>query len=92
MVEQYILYLPMSGAAIPNTITHRGTNIITLERGETVAEHCRAGDIALVQDMEGWWTQFVGADGQIESYDTPFESYNKALWTAKAAAEFSADE
>lgn len=92
MVEQCNSYLIKSGAAISNTITHRGTNIITLESGETVAEHCRAGDIALVQDQDGWWTQFVGEDGKIESYDTPFESYNKALWTAKAAAEFSGDE
>ncbi|HJV75708.1 MAG TPA: hypothetical protein VJ654_15895 [Noviherbaspirillum sp.] len=81
-----------SGVPISSVITHRGTKIVTLEHGEAVAEHCRAGDIALVQDKEGWWTQFVGENGQIEGYDTPFESYNKALWTAKAAAEFSADE
>lgn len=75
-----------------SVIKHRRINIVTLEHGETVAEHCRAGDIALVQDEAGWWTQFVGENGEVEGYDAPFESYNKALWTAKAAAEFSAAE
>jgi len=27
----------------------------------------------------------------VDSYDAPFASYNKALWTAKAAAEFSGE-
>ncbi|MFJ2987007.1 hypothetical protein ACIPF8_04010 [Collimonas sp. NPDC087041] len=72
-------------------IKHRGVNIVTLAEGETIAEHCRDGDIALVQDAAGWWTHFVGADGAIDSYDAPFPSYNKALWTAKAAAEFAGE-
>lgn len=74
---------------MPTIIRHRGTNIFTLERDENIVEHCSAGDIAIVQDDTGWWTQFVGENGEVESYDAPFESYNKALWTAKAAAEFS---
>lgn len=77
---------------MPTVITHRRINIVTLEPGETVAAHCQAGDIAIVQDQAGWWTQFVGEGGQVDGYDEPFESYNKALWTAKAAAEFSSAE
>ncbi len=72
-------------------ITHRRINIVTLEHGESIAEHCRGGDIAIVQDETGWWTHFVGENGTYESYDAPFDSYNKALWAAKAAAEFSAE-
>jgi len=72
-------------------ITHRGIRIVTLEPEETVADFCKEGDIALVEEDDGWWTHFVGPDGETDSYDTPFESYNKALWTAKAAAEFSAE-
>lgn len=77
---------------MPTVITHRRINIVTLEQGETVAAHCAPGDIAIVQDGAGWWTQFVGEDGEVEGYDEPFDSYNKALWTAKAAAEFSSAE
>jgi hypothetical protein len=76
---------------MPNVITHRGINIVTLEHGESIAEHCSDGDIAIVQDQSGWWTYFVGEGGMFDSYDAPFDSYNKALWAAKAAAEFSAE-
>lgn len=76
---------------MPTTIMHRGTNIITLQRDEHIHEHCAAGDIAIVQDEAGWWTKFVGENGEVESYDEPFETYNKALGTAKAAAEFAAE-
>jgi hypothetical protein len=69
------------------TITHRNINIVTLEAGETIASQCKPGDIALMQDGDGWWTNFVGDNGEVHSYDAPFESYNKALWAAKAAAE-----
>lgn len=72
-------------------INHRGIRIVTLDSNETVAEHCEEGDIALIEDEEGWWTHFVGANGETDSYDSAFDSYNKALWTAKAAAEFSAE-
>ena len=72
-------------------INHRGIRIVTLEPEEAVADFCQEGDIALVEDDAGWWTHFVGPDGETDSYDTAFESYNKALWTAKAAAEFSAE-
>jgi len=72
-------------------ITHRRINIVTLEHGESIVEHCRNGDIVIVQDKTGWWTHFVGEDGRLDSYDAPFDSYNKALWAAKAAAEFSAE-
>lgn len=69
-------------------IRHRKVNIVTLAAGEAIADHCKPGDIALVQEGARWWTHFVGTNGEVESYDAPFESYNKALWTAKAAAEF----
>ncbi|OWW19917.1 hypothetical protein [Noviherbaspirillum denitrificans] len=72
-------------------INHRGVRIVTLEPDETVATHCKEGDILLVEEEDGWWTHFVGPDGETDSYDAPFENYNKALWTAKAAAEFSAE-
>ncbi|AEK60334.1 hypothetical protein [Collimonas fungivorans] len=72
-------------------IKHRKIKIVTLAADEAIADHCSAGDIALVQDEAGWWTHFVGENGAIDSYDAPFASYNKALWTAKAAAEFSSE-
>ena len=72
-------------------INHRGIRIVTLEPDETIVDHCAEGDIALVEEEDGWWTHFVGSDGQTDSYDAAFDSYNKALWTAKAAAEFSAE-
>lgn len=72
-------------------IKHRGVRIVTLEQDDILADCCKEGDIALVEDAEGWWTHFVGPGGETDSYDTAFESYNKALWTAKAAAEFAAE-
>lgn len=72
-------------------IRHRNINIVTLEPGEVIQEHCNAGDIALVQADDGWWTHFVGENGEVHSYDAPFDSYNESLWAAKAAAEFSAE-
>jgi len=76
---------------MPTVIHHRGIRIVTLLENETLAEHCKEGDIALVQDESGWWTHFVTANGEVQSYDAAFDTYNKALWTAKAAAEFSAE-
>ncbi|MQR00455.1 hypothetical protein [Glaciimonas soli] len=73
------------------TIKHRRTNIVTLESGEEIAQHCRPGDTAIVHDEHGWWVHFIDEDGQVEGYDAPFESHNKALWTAKAAAEFAGE-
>jgi hypothetical protein len=70
------------------TIRHRKVNIVVLEGDEGLAENCRPGDIAIVRDDQGWWTKFVDIDGNVESYDIAFDSYNKALWAAKAAAEF----
>ncbi|HJV54175.1 MAG TPA: hypothetical protein VJ652_22090 [Noviherbaspirillum sp.] len=70
------------------TIKHRKVNIVTLAAGETIADQCRPGDIALAQEGNGWWTHFVGDGGEVDSYDAPFGSYNEALWAAKAAAEF----
>jgi len=44
-----------------------------------------------VRDASGWWTDFVGENGEVDRYDAPFDSYNKALWAAKAAAEFAGE-
>lgn len=76
---------------MPSIIQHRGIKIISLAPDEPILEHCKAGDIAISEKPDGWWTSFVGEDGEITDYDAPFESYNKALWTAKAAAEFQAE-
>ena len=72
-------------------VKHRKINIVTLEADEKILDKCGPGDIAIVKNSDGWWTNFVGEDGAIEGYDMPFETYNKALWAAKAAAEFEAD-
>jgi len=69
-------------------LRHRKVNIVVLEQDEPIAGHCRDGDIAIVVDGEGWWIKFVGADGHIDCYGDPYPSYNEALWSAKAAAEF----
>lgn len=74
---------------MPSTINHRRTNIVTLEQDESISDHCREGDIAIVPADDGWWTHFVGENGHTDTYDAPFKTYNEALWTAKAAAEFS---
>jgi hypothetical protein len=75
-------------AAMPTIIKHRKVRIVVLDQGETLAAVCREGDIAIVADAAGWWTHFVGAGGQVDSYDEAYPSYNEALWSAKAAAEF----
>jgi len=74
---------------MPTTIVHRRINIVTLGPEESIAAHCAPDDIALVQEGSGWWVHFVGEDGTSDTYDEPFDSYNKALWAAKAAAEFT---
>ncbi|MRX08769.1 hypothetical protein GJ697_13055 [Pseudoduganella sp. FT25W] len=71
-----------------NVIKHRKVKIVVLEQGEEVGGHCREGDIAILSDSEGWWIKFVGADGHVDCYGDPYPSYNEALWSAKAAAEF----
>ena len=73
------------------SIQHRTINIVTLQPGESISDQCGPGDIVIVQDDAGWWTNFVDENGEIDGYDAPFDSYNKALSTAKAAAEFSAE-
>ena len=72
-------------------LKHRKVNIVVLEPGEVIGDHCTAGDIAITPDEQGWWTRFVGPQGQVDSYDEPFSSYNEAMWAAKAAAEFGVD-
>ena len=72
-------------------LKHRKVNIIVLEAGEAIGDHCTAGDIAITPDAQGWWTRFVGPQGQVDSYDEPYASYNEAMWAAKAAAEYGVD-
>jgi hypothetical protein len=79
------------GTSVATIIRHRGVRIVTLEPGEAIASAVNPGDIVLQEDAEGWWTRFVSETGEIDSYDAAFPSYNKALWTAKAAAEFQAE-
>jgi hypothetical protein len=71
-------------------IKHRGVRIVTLEAGDTVAALGRPGDIVLEERDGGWFTHFIGEQGEIDSYEDPFDAYNKALWSAKAAAEYQA--
>ena len=67
---------------------HCKVNIVVLEQNEQIASQCGEGDIAIVADGAGWWVKFVGASGQVDCYGIPYPSYNEALWSAKAAAEF----
>lgn len=76
---------------MPTILEHAGVRIVTLLAGDVIADACVPGDIVLEESAEGWWTRFVGDDGEIDSYDAAFPSYQKALWTAKAAAEFQAE-
>jgi hypothetical protein len=69
-------------------INHHSVKIVVMEEGEEIAGHCGPGDIAIVTDAAGWWLKFVGEDGQVDCYGDPYPSYNEALWSAKAAAEF----
>lgn len=73
------------------TSQHRGVRIVTLGENELVKDHCRENDIAIVQDTSGWWTCFVGENGSMEKYDIAFDTWEKAMHTAKAAAEFSTE-
>ncbi|MCC6072285.1 hypothetical protein ACFSQU_07525 [Massilia sp. GCM10020059] len=76
---------------MPTVVCHRRVNIVVLGAGETIAAHCKPGDIAIVAESDGWWTSFIGKNGAVDSYDQPYPSYNEALWAAKAAAEFGLD-
>jgi hypothetical protein len=73
---------------MPFIINHREIRILVMEAGEAIEDHGAPGDIAIELDDAGWWTRFIGADSEIESYDTPFETYTEALNAAKSAAEF----
>ena len=76
---------------MPTVVRHRKVNIVVLDAGETIAAHCKPGDIAISAALDGWWTSFVGKDGAVDSYDRPYGSSNEALWAAKAAADFGVD-
>lgn len=72
---------------MPDILMHHGTRIVTLAAGEPLSSHCNPGDIAITEEADGWWTNFIGEDGAIDRYDTPFASHHQALCAAKAAAE-----
>jgi hypothetical protein len=76
------------GMGMTTLVRHRGVNIVVLEQGEQLLSACRAGDIGIFEDEHGWWIKFIGEDGAVDCYGQPYPSYNEALWTAKAAAEF----
>jgi hypothetical protein len=78
----------LNGGSMANVITHRRVRIVALGPEEDLTQHCRAGDIALAERSDGWGMHFVGAAGQVDSYDEPYATYNEALWAAKAAAEY----
>lgn len=71
--------------------THHGIRIVTLDPGENVLDHCGGNDIAIVNQDGGWWTYFVGEDGEVEGYDEPFDSLRRAMGSARAAAEIMAE-
>ncbi|MFT5534766.1 MAG: hypothetical protein ACI8WM_001323 [Burkholderiaceae bacterium] len=72
-------------------IVHHTIHILTLASGENLAGKGNEDDIVLQELPDGWWVHFIGENGTITSYDTPFSSYGSALGTAKAAAEFAAE-
>ena len=74
-----------------NAIIHRGITITTLTADQKVETHCVPGHTAIREQADGWWLYFVDLDGSDSGYDSPFASYKEALWSAKAAAEFSAE-
>lgn len=76
---------------MPTSIVHHRVNIVTLEPGETIADCCRGGDIALLPGEGGWWIHFVADDGSSESYEEPYATLREAMGTARAAAEFSSE-
>jgi hypothetical protein len=88
LVRSSIYTHDRGGWLMAMVLKHRKVKIVVLERNEAIAAHCRDGDIAIVVDGAGWWIKFVGADGHLDCYGAPYPSYNEALWTAKAAAEF----
>jgi hypothetical protein len=75
---------------MPGLIKHRGVRIVTLEPGDRVADHARPGDIMIEQREDGWYLHFIADDRSVDSYEDPFDSHTKALWSAKAAAEYQA--
>jgi hypothetical protein len=85
------IYAGVELRVMATVVVHRKVNIVVLDGGEPISEHCRAGDIAIVASEDGWWAKFVGQDGHIDCYGDPYASYNEALWAAKAAAEFGLD-
>jgi hypothetical protein len=75
---------------MPGLIKHRGVRIVTLEPGDMVADHARPGDIMIEERDGGWYLHFIADDRSVDSYEDPFDSQTKALWSAKAAAEYQA--
>jgi hypothetical protein len=70
---------------------YRGMRIVTLGAHESIVDCCRENDIALVEDASGWWTCFVGENGAVDKYDIAFDTWEKAMHTARAAVEYSTE-
>ncbi|MRV70148.1 hypothetical protein GJ700_00220 [Duganella sp. FT92W] len=73
---------------MPSKIIHRGVPIVTLAEDEAMLEHCVPNCIAIRHDDAGWWTCFIGENGEVDCYDEPYPNRDQAIWAAKAAAEF----
>ena len=57
-----------------------GSNeIVVLEANETVANQCSGGDVAIKNDDRGAWVYFVSNDGEVDSWDDPFETVEEAI-------------
>jgi homoserine acetyltransferase len=57
---------------MPAVVRHRKVNIVVLDAGEAIDAQCAPADIAIVAAADGWWTQFIGSDGAVDSYDRPY--------------------
>jgi hypothetical protein len=73
-------------------VEHCGIRIVTLSAGELASTSCRPGDIAITEEADGWWTNFIDEDGAVDRYDTPFSTHHQALCAARAAAEYNLDQ
>jgi|HubBroStandDraft_4_1064222.scaffolds.fasta_scaffold50756_8 hypothetical protein len=60
-------------------IAHAGQEIIVLDAGQTVANQCSPGDIAIVPDSRGHFVYFVGADGEVTGWDEAYATAEDAV-------------
>jgi hypothetical protein len=60
-------------------IPHNGREIVVLDDNETVPARCDKGDVAIKKEKGGWRVVFVGEDGALSCWKTPFESADEAI-------------